>query len=116
MTARRIVALVPAALAAVVALALTVALPVAQVPTAQAERGCCCRRDAACHCPDHGPPSSSLRACGGEAHRIAMPSLIAIAAPPLAVIPTVPVERPAVRVPLAAPRPAPWPPRPAAPS
>lgn len=118
MTLSRIAASVPAALAALVAVLLAVALPIAQVPTAQAERACCCPRDAACHCPDHDDAggSTAVRACGGWTIRMITPSLVAIAAPPLAVISIVPVERPAVRVPLPAPRPAPWPPRPDAPS
>ncbi len=118
MSRPRILAAIPTALAALVALALVVALPVAQVPTAQAERACCCPRDAECRCPDHGDAggSTAVRACGGWTIRMVTPSLIAIAAAPLAVVSTVPAERPAVCLPLPAPRPAPWPPRPDAPS
>ena len=118
MSRPRILAAIPTALAALVALALVVALPVAQVPTAQAERACCCPRDAECRCPDHGDAggSTAVRACGGWTIRMVTPSLIAIAAAPLAVVSTVPAERPAVCMPLPAPRPAPRPPRPDAPS
>jgi hypothetical protein len=95
-----------------------VALPVAQAPTAQADRACCCPRDAECHCPDHDDAGgrTAVRACGGWTIRIVAPSLIAIAPPPPAVIPATPVERPRVLVPLPGPRPAPWPTRPDAPS
>jgi hypothetical protein len=109
---RRIVA---AATTAVMAVMMTIALPIAQIPSAKVvAAACCCPNPATCHCPDHerhtrGDPS--VRPCGQP------PELTIVAALAPFVAPSVTIMMPpllAQSAPIVAPR-APHPAPPASP-
>lgn len=110
----RLLARVPAAL---VAVAMLVAVPLAQVPTAHLERTCCCPPGKPCKCPvTPGGDGACVRPCGGSTVTVTLPTLtalpvmrVALTAPTLAPRPIPLLRRPA-------PHPAPWLPRPDAPS
>jgi hypothetical protein len=76
----------------VVALAVMLTVPVAQLRLSYVENACCCPNPKRCHCPDHDhgtPGQSSIRAC----HQ----------APQVVVTPPMPGLEPAPGVDLAAP-------------
>lgn len=62
----------------IVALAVMLAVPVAQLRFIHIENSCCCPQAKRCHCPDHDPGTSgqpSLRPCHQEPRVIATPAM-----------------------------------------
>lgn len=110
----RLLARVPAAL---VALAMLVAVPLAQVPTAHRERTCCCPAARPCKCPvSPGGDRACVRPCGGSTVAVSLPTLAALPVAPVALAAPTLAPRPAPQLRRPAPHPAPWLPRPDAPS
>ena len=62
----------------IVALAVMLAVPVAQLRFIYIENSCCCPLAKRCHCPDHDPGTSgqpSMRPCHREPRVIATPAM-----------------------------------------
>jgi hypothetical protein len=104
---------------AMVAIAVALAVPVAQLRTVSIVAWCCCPDPSNCHCPDHEPDSStqpSVRACHNTQQVMVAPEAPAFAAPAVAAAPAPAVAAAVIDPALAAPHPAPPLPRPDAPS
>ncbi len=102
-----------------VALVLAVGVPVSQLRTVRIERTCCCPDPAKCHCPDHDgtkPTQPELRACHQTTHAHVAPTLPAFAAPSVTPVMAVVVTLAPAAFAHSAPRAAPPPTRPDAPS
>ena len=70
----------------VVAVAVMLALPVAQLRLVSVEKSCCCPDPDRCHCPTHDDGKStqpSMRACHSTQHVSVTPQLPAFQAPAL---------------------------------
>lgn len=102
----------------VVALVLSIVVPVSQLHTFSQQIECCCPNPDHCQCPDHDevPSQPTMKACHKVAHDFVAPVLPAFVTPEIEIASAPPVIAIEPVLALADPHPAPEPTRPDAPS